>query len=56
MKARKVWIAEHPDEPGNREVSFDEPRESSTHLYTGLHSGEDQYVEWKEFILIEVEY
>lgn len=54
-KAKKIWIAEHPDEPGNQEVSFTEPHESGTYLHTDFHSGEGTHVEWKEFIMIEVE-
>lgn len=55
MKAKKIWIAQHPDEPDNCEITVSDPRESHVYIHTGLHTGEDRYVEWKEYIAFEIE-
>ena len=55
MKARKIWVAEHKDEPGNREVSFSEPRDQYVYIPSRNISGSDDYAEWVEYVIIPVE-
>lgn len=55
-KAKKMRIAQHPDQPDNVEYSMTEPNSGSTYLYSNTHDGDDIYVEWKEYICIEVDY
>lgn len=55
MKAKKIWIAQHPDEVGNVEVRMTEPNDSGAYLYSGMESGNDLYVEWIEYVIFEVE-
>ena len=55
MKAKKIWIAQHPDQPDNVEFTMTEPNSGSTYLFSNTHDGDDIYVEWKEYICIEVE-
>jgi hypothetical protein len=55
MKAKKIWIAQHPDQSDNFKVSMTEPNDGSEYLYSSTHEGEDIYVEWKEYICFEVE-
>lgn len=56
LKAKKIWIDEHPEQPGNREVEFDEPRESGTYIDSCYHNQDGAYVEWQEYVCIPVEY
>ena len=55
LKCKKVWIAEHPNEQGNREISFDDKSGERVYIDTGFHSGESVYVEYVEHILIPIE-
>lgn len=55
MKAKKIWIAQHPDQLSNFEVMLTCPNDSGVYLYSNTRDGEDQFVEWKECVIIEVE-
>ena len=57
IKAKKMWIAEHPTQPGNREVKFDEPVDDYTYIESNLfdEDGACEYVEWVEYVCIPVE-
>jgi hypothetical protein len=54
MKVKKMWLAVHPREADNYEVSFTEPNEGVM-IHTNYHSGEDEWVEFKEYIIMEIE-
>lgn len=50
MKAKKIWIAQHPEDPKAVDIQLEEPD------YSGALLGDaDEWVEYKEYILIEVE-
>lgn len=55
VKAKLIWIAQHPDEPSNCEVSLDEPNDSRTWLHSNFISGEDVWVEWQPYVIIPLE-
>ncbi len=55
MKAKKIWIAEHPTQPGNREVELNEPRKSGTFISSCYHSEDGEWVKWQEYVCIPVE-
>lgn len=54
MKATKIWIARHENESDNFDVRFNEPN-CGTYLYSNFEGGEDNFVEYKEYALIELE-
>ena len=51
MKAQKIWIAYL--DPHSFEVTFEDPRGETSILYDGDRD-EDNYVEYKEYALIEL--
>jgi hypothetical protein len=53
MNAFKIWIATHPDEADNREVSLIEPR-GGEGLYSEI-TGEHVYVDWVEHVCIPIQ-
>lgn len=55
MKAKRIWIAQHPQESDNCEISFYKPAEDSIMVYANLSSNKDEYVEYKEYLFIEIE-
>lgn len=56
MKAKKIWIAEHPNEPFNREVSFNSNSAGEyVHIDPTMHGNESAYVEYVEHIAIPIE-
>lgn len=55
MKAKKIWIATHPKEPANFEVSMSEPEYSQVWINTDCRSHDDEYCKYIEYVLIEVE-
>ena len=55
MKCKKIWIAVHPEEPHNVEVSFADMSGEHTTIYAGQYNHNDAYVEWKEYVIIEIE-
>jgi len=55
MKAKKIWIATHPEEPDNVEVRFSEPHDGEM-IYPNQHDHDAAYCEFKEYVAFEVEY
>lgn len=55
MKAKKIWMAQHPTQPCNFEVCTTEPNDSGTYISSTMHNEDGEYVQWKEYVLIEVE-
>jgi hypothetical protein len=55
MKAKKMWLAQHPTQSDNIEVRFTEPPEECIFLDSYLHTEEPEYVKYKEYIIIEIE-
>ena len=55
MNAFKIWIAKHPTEADNQEVSFTEPSHGSTMLYSDFEHGEDAYEVWVEHVCIPIQ-
>jgi len=55
MKAKKIWIATHPEEPLNIKVSFYERDRRQVTIRPNHEAHHIAYVEYKEYILIEVE-
>ena len=56
MKAKRIWIAQHPDEPENRDIKFHEPCDDGEYLCSQMADGRNLYVKYKEYLLIELEY
>lgn len=56
MKAKKIWIATHPEETDNCEVRFSDPETSYVMIYPNQHSHSEEYCEFKEYVAFEVEY
>lgn len=55
MKATKIWIAVHPDQPANKEVSFTDPFDSGTHINSDFDDNNDAWAEWVEYACIPLE-
>lgn len=55
MKAKRIWIATHKDEPYNRDVSFTDPMDSAIILHSDFTDGDTDYAEYKEYLLIEID-
>lgn len=55
MKAKKMWLAQHPTQSDNIEVSFTEPPEKFIFIDSYLHTEESEYVTYKEYLIIEIE-
>lgn len=55
MKAKKIWIARHPDEPHNCEFKLHEPRDPGVYIYANSDNHEDCYCNWKEYVMLEVD-
>lgn len=54
MKAKKIWVVQHPEEPDNFEVSFGNKEGQGEYMY--YEDGRDYgWVDYKEYVLIEVE-
>lgn len=55
MKAKMIWIAVHPDEPDNVEVSFIKPEYSQALIHPDMNFNTEEYCEYKQYVCIEVE-
>lgn len=51
--AKLIWIAQHPEEPDNMEVSFDQ--RDSDWIYPNNIDHEDVYVPYKQYVLIPID-
>lgn len=55
MKCKMIWIAQHPEIPDAREVSFKEPDDAYVYVNSCMYDREAAYVEWKQYVMFEVE-
>lgn len=55
MKAKRVWIRQHPAEPSNVEVTLTRPDDEYDMMQSMFESGEPAFVHWKEWVAIPVE-
>lgn len=57
MKAKKIWIAQHPhnDKLDEVEFSFTDKSGEGVYIDTCNPDVRDEYVMYKEYIIIEVE-
>lgn len=54
LSVAKIWIARHPAQLDNVEVSFTEPNGDGVCIYSNLDSEPSEYVEWVECVLFPV--
>jgi len=51
----KLWIAEHPTQPDNREYRLTQPGEDGIFIDSYFHSEDGEWCQWKEYIVIPIE-
>lgn len=55
MKAKMIWIAQHPQESTCRDIQLEDPYEHSVHLDPYVDGVVGQYVPYKKYVCIEIE-
>lgn len=55
MKVKKIWIAQHPKDKDVFDVSFRDRSGESIHLTSYEAALGERYVEYKEYVILEVE-
>lgn len=54
MKAKKMWVAEHPEQPGNFEIVFSDPCEETAYV-DGEAGFDGMPAKWVEYVIIPID-
>lgn len=55
MKAKMIWIAEHPQDSTCVDVEVEDPRGCGVHLDPYVDDLAEEYVPYKKYVCIEIE-